>query len=79
MEKADAKGRYIYIPRTTPGASAVKPRPAFRSEAADHEHITVGGLTREARLEQLETLLDAGLLDREEYRERKRRIEEEMG
>ena len=30
-------------------------------------------------LEQLETLLDAGLLDREEYRERKRRIEEEMG
>ena len=33
----------------------------------------------EARLEQLETLLDAGLLDREEYRERKRRIEEEMG
>jgi DNA-binding HxlR family transcriptional regulator len=39
----------------------------------------VGGLTREARLEQLETLLDAGLLDREEYRERKRRIEEEMG
>lgn len=64
---------------TPPRKGSADARPAFRSEAADHEHITVGGLTREARLEQLETLLDAGLLDREEYRERKRRIEEEMG
>lgn len=78
-KKQTPKADTYTSPRTTPGASAAKTRPSFRSEAADHEHITVGGLTREARLEQLETLLDAGLLDREEYRERKRRIEEEMG
>ncbi|MCI9605886.1 MAG: hypothetical protein HFF03_04295 [Oscillospiraceae bacterium] len=78
-KKQTPKADTYTSPRTTPGASAAKTRPSFRSEAADHEHITVGGRTREARLEQLETLLDAGLLDREEYRERKRRIEEEMG
>lgn len=75
-KKETPKADTYTSPRTTPGASA-KTRPSFRSEAADHEHITVGGLTKEARLEQLETLLDAGLLDKEEYRERKRRIEEE--
>lgn len=66
--------------RTPPPAAGRKretPRPGFRGEAADHEHITTAGLSRERRLEQLDTLLEAGLLDREEYREKKQQIEAE--
>ena len=77
-KKQTPKADTYTSPRTTPGASAVKPRPAFRSEAADHEHITVGGLTREARLEQLETLKEAGLLTRAEYEEKRKEILREL-
>lgn len=64
-------------PKRSTSAGTAGAQPAFRSEAADHEHITVGGLSKERRLEQLDALLEAGLLDKEEYRERKERIEEE--
>ena len=77
-KKQTPKADTYTSPRTTPGASAVKPRPSFRSEAADHEHITVGGLTREARLEQLETLKEAGLLTRAEYEEKRKEILREL-
>ena len=77
-KKQTPKADTYTSPRTTPGASAAKTRPAFRSEAADHEHITVGGLTREARLEQLETLKEAGLLTRAEYEEKRKEILREL-
>ena len=78
MKKQTPKADTYTSPRTTPGASAAKTRPSFRSEAADHEHITVGGLTREARLEQLETLKEAGLLTRAEYEEKRKEILREL-
>ena len=77
-KKQTPKADTYTSPRTTPGASAAKTRPSFRSEAADHEHITVGGLTREARLEQLETLKEAGLLTRAEYEEKRKEILREL-
>jgi len=46
----------------------------FRAEAADHEHITASGLDPRKRLEQLETLKNAGLLTPEEYSEKRKEI-----
>ena len=48
--------------------------PAFQDDSADHEHITPNGLSPKARLEQLETLREAGLLTDEEYEEKRKEI-----
>ena len=54
-------------PRRTDGVS-------YRSHARDHYHITNAGLSVERRLEQLEVMRDAGLLDKEEYEQRLQKI-----
>ncbi len=64
-------------------ASSAAPRPA-ESQRADqqvyqpvdeeHDHIRSVALSPQRKLEQLETLRDAGLLTDEEYREKKRKI-----
>ena len=48
--------------------------PAFRADAPDHQHITPSGLDAKARLEQLESLKEAGLLTQEEYDQKRREI-----
>ena len=48
--------------------------PAFRPDSPDHQHITPTGLDPKARLEQLETLKEAGLLTPEEYDQKRREI-----
>ena len=50
------------------------PKPAFRPEAPDHEHITVSGQGSKARLEQLAVLKDAGLLSDQEYQQKRQEI-----
>ena len=54
------------------------PRPVFRPESSDHEHITVSDQGTEARLEQLEVLKNAGLLTEEEYREKRKETLREL-
>lgn len=54
-----------------------KPTPAFRADSPDHEHITATGPDARRRLEQLDRLLDAGLLTREEYEEKRRELNKE--
>ena len=67
MERA---GRDFRAGRTSPPSKP--PRPVFRPESSDHEHITVSGPGTEARLEQLEILKNAGLLTEEEYRKKRK-------
>ena len=43
-------------------------------EAPDHQHIPPTGLSPKARLEQLETLREAGLLTPEEYQQKRAEI-----
>lgn len=52
--------------------------PVFQGDSADHEHITPTGLSAKARLEQLETLREAGLLTREEYEAKRAEILREL-
>ncbi|MCI9264472.1 MAG: SHOCT domain-containing protein [Oscillospiraceae bacterium] len=52
--------------------------PAFLRDSAQHEHITAAGITPKARLEQLETLKEAGLLTREEYEAKRAEILREL-
>ena len=55
------------VPHQPSGAS-------YNSYAQDHHHITAAGLSAERRLEQLEVMKKAGLLDKEEYEQRLRKI-----
>ena len=49
--------------------------PGFDPDSRSHEHIvTAPDHSVQKRLEQLETMKGAGLIDNDEYRERKRRI-----
>ncbi len=53
-----------------------RPDASFDPQAADHEHITAAsyGHTPQKRLEQLETLKEAGLITEEEYQEKRKEI-----
>ena len=51
-----------------------RPTPAFRSDSPDHQHITSTSLDAKSRLEQLETLKNAGLIDEGEYQEKRKEI-----
>lgn len=75
-ERSSARNRVVKIKEPKP-AKKPKPTPSFRSDSPDHEHITSSGLSVQRRLEQLETLKEAGLLDKEEYEEKRREIEKE--
>ena len=64
-------------------ASSAAPRPAgnqredqrtYQPVGEEHDHIRSVALSPQRKLEQLETLRDAGLLTDEEYREKKRKI-----
>lgn len=64
-------------------ASSAAPRPAesqrtdqrtYQPVDEEHDHIRSVALSPQRKLEQLETLRDAGLLTDEEYREKKRKI-----
>jgi len=48
--------------------------PTAAAWAEDHDHIPSTALSKEKRLEQLERLKEAGLLDDEEYKQKKREI-----
>ena len=48
--------------------------PDFSFGGDDHQHITVTGISREKRLEQLKVHYAAGLYTREQYLEARRRI-----
>lgn len=48
--------------------------PAAPEQQVDHDHIPSTALNREKRLEQLERLREAGLLDEDEYKQKKREI-----
>ena len=54
------------------------PKPAFRPEAPDHEHITISGQDANVRLEQWEVLKNAGLLTEEEYRKKRKETLREL-
>lgn len=59
------------------GRSPRSPRPskpAFHPDDPDHEHITISNQGSKARLEQLETLKDAGLITDQEYRQKRQEI-----
>ena len=47
---------------------------SFGHDAPDHQHIAPTGLDPKGRLEQLETLKEAGLLTKEEYEEKRKEI-----
>ncbi len=47
---------------------------SFGYDSPEHQHITPTGLDPKARLEQLETLKEAGLLTPEEYDQKRREI-----
>ena len=51
-----------------------RPTPTFRANSTDHQHITASGPDAKARLEQLETLKNAGLIDEREYQEKRKEI-----
>lgn len=51
--------------------------PTATAQAEDHDHIPSTALSKEKRLEQLERLKDAGLLDEDEYKKKKREIKRE--
>ena len=55
-------------------ASDSAPSSYGSSGAESHDHIPSTALDREKRLEQLKRLLDAGLIDKDEYKEKKREI-----
>ena len=55
-----------------------RPTPAFRPDSPDHQHITPSGPDAKARLEQLETLKNAGLIDEREYQEKRKEILREL-
>ena len=70
-------------PRPNRPVSSAAPHPAgnqrqdrrdYRSYGQEHDHIRSIALSPQRKLEQLETLRDAGLLTDEEYREKKREI-----
>ena len=54
-------------PQRSSGAS-------YQAYSQDHYHITNAGLSTERRLEQLEVMKNAGLLDKEEYQQRLQKI-----
>lgn len=49
-----------------------------KPSAETHDHIPSTALSLQKRLEQLETLKDAGLVDEEEYREKRKEILKEL-
>ncbi len=57
-------------------AGMSKGTPGFQADARDHEHITAASLNHDKphELQQLDTMLEAGLITEEEYRERRKRI-----
>ena len=85
--KTEKSAAYKSAPKK-PSAAAVRPsqprpvKPAprqtggvsYQSYAQDHYHITNAGLSAEKRLEQLEVMKDAGLIDKEEYHQRRQMI-----
>ncbi len=48
--------------------------PSFNPNSSTHAHITTAWVSKDKRVEQLKVMLDAGLIDREEYRERLARV-----
>ena len=79
--------RYLFGKRKDPsffgGVEITEEEPegfaaSFRSDAPDHQHITASGMSPKVRLEQLETLKEAGLLTREEYEAKRAEILREL-
>ena len=70
--KAGESSQYRNRPRSGPAPSRYGG--SYQFNAQDHYHITSAGLSVERRLEQLEVMKNAGLLDKEEYELRQRKI-----
>ena len=56
------------------GPAQSRPGVSYQFDARDHNHIVSTGLSAERRLEQLEVMKNAGLIDKEEYELRLRKI-----
>ena len=61
-------------PAKNAGAQTI---PTFRADSPDHKHITSSGPDAKAKLEQLKTLKEAGVLTQEEYDQKRRELEKE--
>ncbi len=59
-------------PPAAPAPKTPAAPPTFQTE--DHDHIPSTALNQERRLEQLEWMKEAGLLDDDEYKKKKREI-----
>ena len=78
VSKSGPAHRVGYDVETGIGEEVIRPvmeePPVFQQDAPDHQHIPPTGLSPKARLEQLETLREAGLLTPEEYQTKRAEI-----
>ena len=71
-------GRYEITDEEPDAPAPPGPAPTFRPDSPDHEHIAPAGLDPKARLEQLETLKEAGLLTPKEYEAKRQEITKDL-
>ncbi|MCI9403008.1 MAG: SHOCT domain-containing protein [Oscillospiraceae bacterium] len=71
-------GRYEITDEEPDAPAPPGPAPTFRPDSPDHEHIAPSGLDPKARLEQLETLKEAGLLTPKEYEAKRQEITKDL-
>ena len=64
--------------QSKPAPQKPKTAPSFRPDSPDQEHIAPSGLDPKARLEQLETLKEAGLLTPKEYEAKRQEITKDL-
>lgn len=75
--KRKTKPRKPVSPMGKPGQTVRKAPPTVRARREaenDHDHIRSTALSRDKKLEQLNTLKDAGLLTGEEYAEKLKKV-----
>ena len=71
-------GRYEITDEEPDAPAPPGPAPTFRPDSPDHEHIAPSGLDPKARLEQLETLKEAGLLTPKEDEAKRQEITKDL-
>ena len=71
-------GRYEITDEEPDAPAPPGPAPTLRPASPDHEHIAPSGLDPKARLEQLETLKEAGLLTPKEYEAKRQEITKDL-
>ena len=64
--------------QSKPAPQKPKTAPSFRPDSPDHEHITPAGPDTQHQLEQLDRLLEAGLLTPKEYEAKRQEITKDL-